>query len=407
MISNNPCLKSLRLPCQTEVSNRIFKSAMSEGFADSDHAPNHLHENLYARFAEGNSGIVVTGNVMVDGSALGEPGNVVIEDERHLDALKRWAQKGQTETSHLWVQLNHPGKQSPRFVSKHPVAPSAIPLKGGMARAFKKPRALSDNEIQNLVKKFATSAGIVQKAGFKGVQIHAAHGYLISQFLSPQHNHRAAPYGGSLENRMRFLLEIYEAMRIEVGPHFPIGVKMNIDDFIDGGFSKEDSLKVIQALELKGLDLIELSGGTYEKPVMMGQEDKEGFFLDLVREIKTQIRVPLVITGGFRSLSVMDSVIKKEEADMIGLARPLVIDPDIPLKIAAGTFETIKLPRISLGLKPLTKALGSVLGLGAYEVALKDLAEGKPVRIKKNGWGLVFKLLWIHGIKALIKRRSK
>ncbi len=404
---NHSLLQSIKLPCGITIANRIFKSAMSEGFASSDHAPNHLHENLYARFAKGNSGIVVTGNVMVDGTALGEPGNVVIDDERHLDALKRWAIKGQTETSHLWVQLNHPGKQSPRFVSKYPVAPSAIPLKGGMAKAFKKPRALSDDEIQALVKKFARSAGIVKKAGFKGVQIHAAHGYLISQFLSPQHNHRKAPYGGSLENRMRFLLEIYEAIRIEVGPRFPIGVKMNIDDFIDGGFSKEDSLKVIQALELKGLDLIELSGGTYEKPVMMGQEDKEGFFLDLVKEIKTQINVPLVITGGFRSLNVMNSVIEKEEADMIGLARPLVIDPDIPLKIAAGTFESITLPRISLGLKPLTKALGSVLGLGAYEVALKDLAEGKPVRIKKNGWSLVFKLLWIHGFKALIKRRSK
>lgn len=407
MTLKNSCLMPLTLPCGEKVSNRIFKSAMSEGFANSDHAPNHLHEGLYARFARGNSGIVVTGNVMVDGTALGEPGNVVIEDERHLDALKRWAKKGQTDTSKLWVQLNHPGKQSPRFVSKHPVAPSAIPLKGGMAKAFKKPRALSDDEIRTLVKKFATSAQIVQKAGFNGVQIHAAHGYLISQFLSPQHNHRSAPYGGSLENRMRFLLEIYEAIRREVGPRFPIGVKMNIDDFIDGGFSREDALTVIQALQEKGLDLIELSGGTYEKPVMMGQEDKEGFFLDLVKDIKAQIQIPLVITGGFRTRAVMEHVLAAHEADMIGLARPLVVDPDIPLKIADASFTQVTLPRIKTPFKRLNRLLGPILGLGAYEVALKQLALGQTATIQTHVIGLTIKLIWTHGPNAMMRRRAK
>lgn len=379
---------------------------MSEGFAESNHAPNDLHEGLYKRFNEGGSGIVVTGNVMVDGSALGEPGNVVIEDETHLEKLKNWAFHGNSAESSLWVQLNHPGKQSPRFVSKHPVAPSAIPLKGGMARAFKKPRALSDEEIINLVQKFAASARIVKKAGFKGVQIHAAHGYLISQFLSPNHNQRKAPYGGSLENRMRFLNEIYLAIRNEVGPGFPVGVKMNIDDFTKGGFSKEEALYVIRTLQEKGLDLIELSGGTYEKPAMMGQDAKEGYFLDLVKDIKDTIHIPIVITGGFRSLSVMERVITSGEADMIGLARPLVIDPDIPLKIRNHTFTFIQLPRIKTGFKRLNQFLGPILGLGAYELALKQLAQGKPVKIKTNPITLSFKLLASHGPKAFIKKRK-
>ena len=399
-------LKSLTLPCGVQVSNRIFKSAMSEGFAGKTHAPNSLHTRLYERFSQGGSGIVVTGNVMVDGSALGEPGNVVIEDDRHLTLLKTWANSGQSRDSQLWVQLNHPGKQSPRFISKHPVAPSAIALEGPLKAAFRKPRALTLKEIKTLIQKFSISAKWVKAAGFKGIQIHAAHGYLISQFLSPQHNQRTDAYGGSLSHRMRFLVDVFKAVKSAVGKGFPVGVKLNIDDFKEGGFSPEDALIVIQTLSQLGLDLIELSGGSYEKPVMIGGENKEGYFLEVTHKIRKEISVPLVITGGFRSRIKMESVIENNEADMIGLARPLVLNPDLPKALAENRFERIDLPRIHLLLPFLTRKFGPVLGLGAYELALKDLAQNQPVKIKKNGWGLMFRLLWNQGFKALKVRRS-
>lgn len=406
MDAKSELLAPFLLPCGVTIQNRILKSAMSEGLATNDHAPNAKHFTLYQKFAEGGSGIVVTGNVMVDRSALGEPGNVVIDDESQLDALKRWAKAGQTTQSTLWVQLNHPGKQAPRFIAKDPVAPSAIPLEGTMKLAFKTPRALTDGEIKGLVDTFAHSARIVKKAGFGGVQIHAAHGYLISQFLSPKHNQRNAPYGGSLKNRMRFLLEIYSAIRKEVGPTYPVGVKMNVDDFIKGGFSKADALAVMQALEKQGIDLIELSGGSYETPVMMGQSNKEGFFLELLKGIRNQIHAPLAIIGGFRSHAVMESVIKEKTTDMIGLARPLVIVPDIPKQIAAGTFDTIKLPRVRFGISALNKKLGPILGLSAYEVAMEHMAKDKPVKVIRNGWRLLFHLLASQGVKALVRKRT-
>ncbi len=405
MHDHRSLLTPLTLPCGVTVVNRFLKSAMSEGLAEKDHAPNGLHQRLYQTFAEGGAGIVVTGNVMVDATALGEPGNVVLDSDAHLDAFKAWAKAGTTESSALWVQLNHPGKQAPRFISKDPVAPSAIRLEGSMRLAFKKPRALLDAEIKTLVKKFARSAALVKDAGFGGVQIHAAHGYLISQFLSPKHNQRSAPYGGSLPNRMRFLMEIYAAMRDAVGPSFPIGVKMNIDDFMKGGFTQEDALHVMQSLSDNGIDLIELSGGSYENPKMMGQSDQEGFFLALIEGIKKDLTAPLVITGGFRSTNGMASVITSSTADMIGLARPLVIDPSIPQKIAEGTFERVNLPRIKFRFKSLNQRLGPILGLSAYEVAMRDMAHGRPARVSSKGGRLLIQLLWSQGMKALIRKR--
>ncbi|MHA0035967.1 oxidoreductase [Deinococcus sp. PESE-38] len=164
----------------------------------------------------------------------------------------------------------YPGKQAPRGLNAGgTVAPSALPYPGSMARAFETPRALTVPEIHDLTARFARSARLAQRAGFGGVQLHAAHGYLMSQFLSPRHNVREDEYGGSLENRMRFLLETFDAVRAAVGPHFPVSVKLNSSDFVRGGFSEDDSLAVVAALGARGCDLIEISGGTYEKPMMM------------------------------------------------------------------------------------------------------------------------------------------
>lgn len=397
-------LTPLTLPCGVVISNRILKSAMSEGMGSKDYSANLKHQTLYRRFKEGGAGIVITGNVMIDEKGLGEPHNVVIEDERHLDALKAWAKAGQSKDTSLWVQLNHPGKQSPRFISKTPVAPSAIPLEGPIKAAFNKPRALELSEIKDLIHRFKTAAGVVKKAGFGGVQIHAAHGYLISQFLSPHHNQRTDAYGGSLENRMRFLVDIYVQIREEVGPTFPVAIKMNIDDFKEGGFTPQEALSVIKILAEKGLDLIELSGGSYEKPVMMGSFE-EGTFLKLVKKIRHEIKIPLCVTGGFRSLKVMEQTIKNNDADLIGLARPLVLNPDIPLHIKQGTFDSVDLPRLSTGFKRIDKVLGPVLGLSAYEFYLQSIAREKPIKPTRNAYKVLFLLMKSQGVQIFKRRR--
>jgi 2,4-dienoyl-CoA reductase-like NADH-dependent reductase (Old Yellow Enzyme family) len=229
--------KPLTLPCGATIKNRLCKSAMSENLGSVDLGPTSNLIRLYGRWADGGVGLCITGNVMVDSNALGEPRNVVIEDEKHMDMLKKWASSANKSNMRIWVQLNHPGKQSPNTLSKEPVAPSAIPFSGNLGRFFNPPRALTGKEIRDLITRFARSAKIAKKAGFTGVQIHGAHGYLVSQFLSPMHNQRDDEWGGSIENRMRFIVEIYRAIRKAVGKKFPVGVKLNSSDFMKGGFT--------------------------------------------------------------------------------------------------------------------------------------------------------------------------
>ena len=267
-MSNLKVAEALTLPNGATIKNRFFKSAMSETMANCMNQPNQLHVNLYRRWANGGAGIVVTGNVMVDRSALGEPGNVVVEDERDMDILKQWAEAGTANNTHLWMQINHPGKQSPRTLSRVPVAPSAVPVAGNFRGAFNEPRALTTDEVKVLVKRFVSTAKIAKKAGFTGVEIHGAHGYLINQFLSPSDNQRTDEYGGTLENRMRFVVEIYQGMRAALGADFPIGLKLNSSDFKEGGFTEEDSVEVVKKMAELGIDLIEVSGGSYENPKM-------------------------------------------------------------------------------------------------------------------------------------------
>lgn len=249
----------LKLKNGIVVKNRFVKPAMSEVMGDDNYRPTEAIINLYRNWALGGTGLLITGNVMIDSNALGEKGNIVIENEKDLALLKRWADAGKINGAQTWVQLNHPGRQSPKHVSAQPVGPSAVPLEGPNSFAFNKPRALTVFEIQEIVQRFATSAAIVKKAGFGGVEIHAAHGYLLSQFLSLISNIRTDQYGGSLENRMRIIVEVYEAMRKKVGEKFPIALKINSSDFRDGGFSEEDSIEVIHQMAKLGVDLIEIS----------------------------------------------------------------------------------------------------------------------------------------------------
>lgn len=344
----------LTLRCGATISNRIGKSAMSEGLGTADNRPTDKLVKLYRTWAEGGTGLVITGNIMVDRLALGEPGNVAIEDERDLELLRRWAAAGQRHQSQLWVQLNHPGKQSPKMLSSEPVAPSAIPLDPRLQRFFQTPRALTEAEIEGLIERFAKAAAVVEKAGFAGVQIHGAHGYLVSQFLSPLHNQRQDRWGGSLENRARFVLEIYRAIRQRVSPGFPVSIKLNSADFQHGGFTAEESMAVAEMLDTAGMDLIEISGGNYESPNMTGRRQaastqaREAYFLEYAEQIRDRVSTALMVTGGFRTAAGMAAAVADGATDMVGLARPLAVCPDFSARVLSGSDSEITIkPRIT------------------------------------------------------------
>lgn len=385
------------------IKNRLYKGAMSEGMADGNHRPTQALVNAYQHWADGGIGMALTGNVMVDRRYLGEPGNVVVEDERDLDILKRWAEAGKRNNSHIWMQINHPGKQSPKSVSQQPVAPSAIPINGDAGSGFNPPREMTLNEIKETIERFVTTAVIAKKAGFTGVQIHGAHGYLVSQFLSARDNRRFDEYGGTLENRMKFLVEIYTGMREALGKDFPISLKINSTDFSDKGFSLEDSIAVIKKMDELGIDHIEISGGDYEKPKMMG--DGEVYFLDYAKKVSEKVEVPISVIGGFRRQQSMVDAITETNVSMIGIGRPLVLNPELPNQLREGTYKDITLPRLTTKVKALDKIIGGFVGLAYYEQQIRRLGNNQKPVVHTNAWSPLFELAKTHGAKAFSKRR--
>lgn len=400
----------LRLGNGVIIKNRLFKSAMSEQLGDRQHNPVPGLANLYCTWAEGGLGLSMTGNVMVDRTALGEPRNVVLDEKSDLTAFEQWARAGNIQGSALWMQLNHPGKQTPNFLTREPVAPSAIPLENGLEKGFNTPRALTEEEIVVIIGKFALAARLAKQAGFAGVQIHGAHGYLVSQFLSPRHNQRSDQWGGTLENRMRFVLSVYHAIREQVGPGYPVGIKLNSADFMKGGFSEEDSMQVVAALSEAGIDLIEISGGTYESPSMMGHKTKastlkrEAYFLDYAEKVRKVTATPLVVTGGFRSAQGMTEALQSGAADMIGLARPLAVDPNVPNKVMADPAFRIDLRRLTTGVKAVDKL--AMLDITWYEFQLARMAKRRRPDPNLSEWGAFLKTLASAGISAFRLRRA-
>ncbi len=375
----------LVLPNGAIIPNRLAKSAMSEALATYDNRVTEYLPRLYARWSAGGTGLLITGNVMIDRRALGEPNNVVLEDERDLVLLERWANAASSHGSVCWVQLNHPGKQAPKGLNKETVAPSALGFDDHLQRFFQVPRALTEAEIASIIDRFAQAALLVKKAGFAGVQIHGAHGYLVSQFLSPKHNQRQDRYGGNAENRRRFVLDVYHAMRRAVGPEFPIGIKLNSADFQKGGFAESESIEVIQALAQAGIDLFEISGGTYETPVMsVGTEKessrrREAYFLEFAEKVRAVVSTPLMVTGGFRTRAGMEEALNQGALDLIGLARPLALDPDYS-RIIREDRQPAHLPpvRVRTGI-PLVDRL-ALMEVAWYTRQLHRLAHGKKAR---------------------------
>jgi len=389
----SPLASPISLPNGSILPNRLCKSAMTEGLADKFDRPTPALIQLYKTWSQGGTGLHITGNVMVDRRYLERAGNVVLEDDKNLDLFRTWAKQGTTGGNHLWVQLNHPGRQCPKMVSTEPLSPSDVQL--AMLGNFARPRPMDQSDIEQVIERFITSARLVKQAGFTGVQIHCAHGYLLSQFLSPKINQRQDQWGGSLENRARIIRRIIVGVREAVGADFPIGVKLNSADFQKGGFSLEDCITVASWLGEDGVDLLEISGGTYEQLSLIGVEPtdvrestrkREAYFIEYAERIKQSAQIPVMITGGFRSRDIMERAIKSGEVDVIGLARPLCTEPDCSAKLIQQTIQSIDCYEDKLVLgrgfwgnnspSSLIKAINSFGQVGFYYWQIIRLSKG-------------------------------
>lgn len=401
---------SLTLPSGLTLPNRLVKAAMTEGLADAQNMATPKLAALYGRWAKGGIGLQLTGNVQINRRHLERPGNVVIEGEQsnaRRAGLAAYAEAAKSAGGKVVMQLSHAGRQTPSTVNDAPLAPSTVELKmpGGV---FATPRPMRQEDIEGVIAGFANAAKVARETGFDGVQLHAAHGYLLSQFLSPLSNQRDDDWGGALENRARLLLKSLRAVKAACGPDFSLSVKLNSTDFQKGGFSHEDCLAVIDMLNDEGLDFMEVSGGNYEQPQMAGIEGMEPVFEDGVREstrqreayfasyaksVQGRAKMPLLVTGGFRTRTAMDEALDAGEADMIGLGRPLCADADVPNKLLSGEMKIAPTWEKTLRLGPtrflgLNSPIGLIKGLngwgqqGWFCLQLKRMGEGMEPDLK-------------------------
>lgn len=373
----------LKLPSGTTLPNRIIKAAMSEGIADAHNDATARLETLYRRWSQSGAGMLLTGNVQVDRHHLERPGNVVLDAETDLVALRAFAKAGTSAGNHLWIQLSHTGRQVDEKINAAPLAPSEVELDVVRCAgySFAKPRAMTEADILHVIGQFAYAAKMARETGFTGVQLHAAHGYVLSQFLSPLTNRRTDVWGGSLESRSRFLLETIAAVRKAVGPDFPVSIKLNSSDFQKGAFTNAECVELVGRLNDTSLDLLELSGGSLEQPKVVGvslkdegedarpesTKKREAYFLDYAASVRAAAKMPVMVTGGFRTVSVMQDALANGDLDAVGIGRPMIADPELPRRILSGEVTRAPTPEDRINLFHL---------LGWNNAQLERLAEG-------------------------------
>jgi 2,4-dienoyl-CoA reductase-like NADH-dependent reductase (Old Yellow Enzyme family) len=369
----------LSLPNGTLLPNRFAKAAMEENMADDDHAPSDALIRLYQTWAEGEVGLMITGNVMVDRRAMTGPGGVVLESDQHQARFEAWARSARSRGAQVWMQINHPGRQMPAALGQETLAPSAVAMDmGSFSKQFTAPKAMSAADIAEVTRRFVEAAVLAERFGFDGVQIHAAHGYLISQFLSPITNRRTDRWGGSLENRARLLVDVVTQVRARVGAGFSVSVKLNSADFQRGGFSQDDARQVVALLNPLHIDLLELSGGSYEAPAMHGQARdgrtlaREAYFLEFAQDIAVVASMPVMVTGGIRRLAVAEQVLDSG-IDMVGIGTALALDPHLPRDWKAGKASTPMLRPIAWK----SKVLASLAYMAMVKHQLRRLSRGK------------------------------
>ncbi|RUO76654.1 NADH:flavin oxidoreductase/NADH oxidase family protein [Pseudidiomarina taiwanensis] len=318
------------------IKNRIVKAAMEENLGAEGNIPGGQLFTLYQNWAQGGAGLLITGNVMVDQLAMTGPGGVALEAETELLPFAEWARAAKENDTKVWMQINHPGRQVYKMLKGRAWAPSAVALDlGPHSKLFAEPRAMTEADINEVIDRFVKTAERAKEAGFDGVQIHAAHGYLLSQFLSPRVNQRTDEWGGSLENRARLLLAIVRHVVALRDESFAVSVKINSADFQRGGFDIDDAKQVVKWLEEIGIDLIEMSGGTYEAPAMQRRTaddrtlSREAYFLEFAAQVAAETELAVMTTGGIKRLEVAEQVLSSG-VDLVGIASALAFEPDLP-----------------------------------------------------------------------------
>lgn len=382
---------ALKLPNGNVLPNRIAKAAMEENMAAEGHLPGDAIFKLYDAWANGGNGLLITGNVMVDHRAMTGPGGIALEKDTPLEPFKQWAlsAKGngtKQNKPHVWMQINHPGRQVYAAMGGQVLSPSNIPLEMGKhSTLFGQPTAMTENEINELIERFATTASKAVEAGFDGIQVHAAHGYLLSQFLSPLTNQRTDQWGGSLENRARLLYQVIQAIQKVVPKDTAIAVKLNSADFQRGGFDSADALAVVKQLEALNIDLVELSGGSYESPAMQGitQDgrtlEREAYFLTFAKEIAQHANIPIMTTGGINRLEVAQNVIDAG-VDMIGMGRALAFSPTLPKQWKTEPKAQARLPIVNWK----NKTMGSIATMAITKRQLQRIGKGKQPKLNSS-----------------------
>jgi 2,4-dienoyl-CoA reductase-like NADH-dependent reductase (Old Yellow Enzyme family) len=382
----------LALRSGLEMRNRIAKAAMEEGMAGRAQRPDDRLVSLYRRWGAGGAGLLITGNVMVHKEALTGPRGVVLDADSALPPFERWAEAGKAGGAAMLMQISHPGRQVRANMPGVAWGPSAVGLQMGKhSKRFRTPTAMTSEQIDATVNRFVVAAVRAEDAGFDGVEIHGAHGYLLSQFLSPLANRRTDEWGGSLENRARLLLEVVEAVRASVSPSFAVAVKLNSADFQRGGFDANDAQHVIAMLAPLGVDFVELSGGSYESPAMAGRPAdertlvREAYFLDLATELAAASPLPLMLTGGISQRDTAEKVLAGGVA-VVGMATAMGITPDLPDRWLRGEDVTRKL-------RPVTwsdKTLASAAGMALVRHQLRRIARGAdPVLGTRPAYALI------------------
>ena len=320
------------------LPNRLVRSATGERAADDQGRATDDLVRIIERLAEGEVGLIILGHSFVHPLGRVSRRMTGIYDDGLIPGLSRITEAVHKYNSKVAVQINHAGRQtSQEITGSLPLVPSIVPNYAAKGRV----RVLSDEEIEETIEYFAQAARRGKEAGFDAVQIHSAHGYLVSQFLSPMMNRRKDKWGGSGASRMRFLREIVRRMRALLGPRFPLLVKLNADEFIEGGLRIEESCAVAKMLEAEGIDAIEISAGIRETSRFIVRKDidvpeKEAYFLPYARKFRQATRVPLILVGGIRSLAVMERIVAGGAADFISMSRPFIRELDLARKLKRG-----------------------------------------------------------------------
>jgi 2,4-dienoyl-CoA reductase-like NADH-dependent reductase (Old Yellow Enzyme family) len=336
-----------------QVKNRFVRSATIEGVATVDGRPTKRLEELYFNLADGEIGLIVTSATLIDGETyrkayrkgLSQVYRLMMDEDRYIEGWKELIDGVHERGAKIAVQLGHSGRQElPELRSGGPIAPSAVPLRNtGVI-----PRAMTVEEIKEMVEKFAQGCRRVMEAGFDAAQLHGGHGYLISSFLSPYANVRTDEYGGSVENRARFLIEIVKRTRELISDEYPLMIKMNFDDFVDGGLEKEEAVQIAKMIIDAGIDCIEVTGGTGSDSRLnivvpaINTVEKEAYFAPYAEFLKKYVSVPVILVGGLRSPSVMEKLVQGGVAEFVSMCRPLIREPGLVKRWKQGDLKRAK-----------------------------------------------------------------